>query len=54
MTADMEANKKLSPIVIELFIKGRKFNMLLVFTSKSYRENTEQNRTPTSSIKPFI
>ena len=30
MIADMEANKKLSPIVTELFLRGRKLNMLHV------------------------
>ena len=28
--AEMESNKKLSPIVSELFLKGRKLNILLV------------------------
>ena len=31
MKADREANKKLSPIVIELFLRGRKLNISLVF-----------------------
>ena len=30
MTADMLSNKKLNPIVIELFIRGRKLNSYLV------------------------
>ena len=34
--ADKEANKKLSPIVTELFLGGRKFNISLVFISRSY------------------
>ena len=29
--ADMEFNKKLSPKVIELFLRGRKINISLVF-----------------------
>ena len=33
---DMEANKKLSPIVTELFLRGRKVNISLVFISQSY------------------
>ena len=33
MIADMEANKKLSSIVTELFIRGRKLNISLVFIS---------------------
>ena len=36
MIADMKVNKKLSPIVIELFLIGRKLNIPLVFISKSY------------------
>ena len=34
--ADMESNKKLSPIVTELFLIGRKLNILFVFVSQSY------------------
>ena len=30
MIADMESNKKLSPIVTELFLRGRKLNVSLV------------------------
>ena len=36
MIADMESNKKLSPIVTELFLRGTKLNILLVFISQSY------------------
>ena len=36
MTADLESNKKLSPIVTELFLRGRKLNVSLVFISRSY------------------
>ena len=36
MIADMEYNKKLSPIVSELFLRGRKLNISLVFISQSY------------------
>ena len=36
MIADMKPNKKLSPIVPELFLRGRKLNILLVFISQSY------------------
>ena len=32
----MESNKKLSPIITELFLRGRKLNISLVFTSQSY------------------
>ena len=36
MIADMEANKKLSPIVTELLLRGRKLNISLAFISQSY------------------
>ena len=36
MIADTESNKKLCPIVTELFLRGRKLNILLVFVSQSY------------------
>ena len=36
MIADMESNKKLSSIVIELFLSGIKLNILTVFILQSY------------------
>ena len=36
MIADIEVNKKLIPIVTELFLSGRKLNILLVFIWQSY------------------
>ena len=36
MITDMLCNKKLSPIVTELFIKGRKINISLAFITQSY------------------
>ena len=36
MIADMKSNEKLSPIVTESFLKGRKFNISLIFISQSY------------------
>ena len=36
MIADMEANKKLSPVVTELFLRGRKINISLIFILQSY------------------
>ena len=36
MIADMKSYKKLSPIVTELFLRGRKHNISLVFISQSY------------------
>ena len=35
MIADMLSNKRLKPIVTELFIRGRKLNIHLVFITKS-------------------
>ena len=34
--ADMINNKKLNPVVTELFIRGRKLNVSLVFITQSY------------------
>ena len=36
MIADMESNKKLGPLVNELFLRRRQLNILLVFISQSY------------------
>ena len=36
MIADMIHNKKLNSIVTEMFIRGRKLNISLVFISQSY------------------
>ena len=36
MIADMINNKKLNPIVTELFIRGRKLNISIVFITESY------------------
>ena len=36
MIADMRSNKKLNLIVTELFIKGKKWNIFLVFITQSY------------------
>ena len=36
MIAHMESNKKLSPIVTEFFLRGRKRNIWFVFISQSY------------------
>ena len=33
MIADMEANKKLPPTITELFLRGRKLNISIVFIS---------------------
>ena len=36
MIADMINNKNLNPVVTELFIRGRKLNILTVFITQSY------------------
>ena len=36
MTADMINNKNLNSVVTELFIRGRKLNVSLVFITQSY------------------
>ena len=36
MIADMLSNKKLYPIVFELFIRGRKLNISFVLITRSY------------------
>ena len=36
MIADMINNKILNPVVIELFIRGRKLNISIVFITQSY------------------
>ena len=36
MISDMLCNKKLNPIVTELFIRGRKLNIFLVFITQCY------------------
>ena len=36
MIADMISNNKLNPIVTELFIRGRKLNIFIVFITQSY------------------
>ena len=36
MIADMPSNKEFNPTVIELFIRGGKLNISLVFITKSY------------------
>ena len=36
MIADLESNKKLSPKVTEMFLRGRKLNIPIAFISKFY------------------
>ena len=44
MIADMINNKKLNPIVTELFIRGRKLNISIVFITQSYFKVTKDVR----------
>ena len=44
MIADMEANKKLSPIVTKLFLRTINLNISLVFTWQSYFEKPKTIR----------
>ena len=70
MIADIINNEKLNPVVTELFIRGKKINISIVFITQSYfkvpkdvrvnsthffyHENSKQKRTSTNCIKPFI
>ena len=42
--ADMVSNKKLNPIVTELFVKEKKLNTSLVFITQSYFAVPKNNR----------
>ena len=44
MVADIANNKKLNPIVTELFIRGRKLNIFIVFIKKLYFKVTKEVR----------
>ena len=48
MMADMIHNKKLNSIVTELFIRGRKLNISLVFITQSYFKVPKDVRLNTS------
>ena len=50
--ADMINNKKLNPIVTELFVKGRKLNISIVFITQSYFKVPKDVRI--NSIHIFI
>ena len=52
MIADMLSNKRLNPIVTELFIRGRKLNIYLVFITKSHFDVSKNTRL--NSIHYFI
>ena len=50
MIADMIHNKKLNSIVTELFIRGRKLNIFLVFITQSYFKVPKDVRLNTSHV----
>ena len=50
MIADMIHNKKLNSIVTELFIRGRKLNISLVFITQSYLKVPKDVRLNTSHV----
>ena len=52
LIADMINNKKLNPIVTELFTRGRKLNISIVFITQSYFKVPEDVRL--NSINFFI
>ena len=52
MIGDMHNNKKLNPIEAELFIRGRKLNISLIFITQSYFAVSKNNRT--NSVHYFI
>ena len=56
MIADMINNKKLNPVVTELFLRGRKLNIPIVFIIHKvpklfYYENPKQKRTSANCFK---
>ena len=66
MIDDMSTNKKLNPIVTELFIRGRKLNISFVCITQPYfvvpkniklnsthYENSIQKRTSTNGVSSF-
>ena len=70
MIDDMINNKKLNPVVTELFIRGRKLNISIVFITQSYfkllkyvtlnsarffiMKIPKKKRTSTNCVKSFI
>ena len=66
-TADMFSDKKVTPIVTELFIRERKLNISLIFITQSYfivpknkfnrlfrYENSKQKRASTNRILQIL
>ena len=44
MIADMINNKKLNPLLTDLFIRGRKLNSSIVFITQSYSKKAKEVR----------
>ena len=53
MIADMLSNKKINPIVTELFIRGRKLNIYLVFTMQSFFAVPRNIRINSTQVFPM-
>ena len=51
MTADLINHKKLNPLVTELFIRGRKLNISIVFITQSY---SKVSKDVTLNSKHFV
>ena len=54
MITDMGSNKKLSPIVTELFLRVKKLNILLVFISQCYSKVHKTGKLNTTHYHYFI
>ena len=52
MIADMITDKKFNPALTELFIRGRKLNISVVFITQSYFDVAKNNRL--NSLHYFI
>ena len=48
MIADMINNKKLNPVVTELFVRGRKLNISFIFITQSYFKVPKEVRLNTA------
>ena len=53
MIIDIEPNKKLNPVVTELFLRGRKLNILLVLISRELRKIVS-NHSSDIDFKDFM
>ena len=54
MIADMINNKKLNPIVTELFLRGRKLNISIVFITQSYFKVPKEVRLNTTHLELIL